>query len=74
VVEICCCFNQAVAEKKLRTCRVAFFRYFLKSSMVEIAMKRANKGFLRHFGDTEKARLFNNECDVHCAFDHPDHI
>jgi len=42
--------------------------------MVEIAMKRANKGFLRHFGDTEKAKLFNNECDVHCAFDHPDHI
>jgi hypothetical protein len=42
--------------------------------MVEIAMKRANRGFLRHFGDTEKAKLFNNECDVHCAFDHPDHI
>jgi hypothetical protein len=42
--------------------------------MVEIAMKKVNNGFLRHFGDTEKAKLFNNECDIHCAFDHPDHI
>jgi len=42
--------------------------------MVEIAMKKVNKGFLRHFGDTEKVKLFNNDGDIHCAFDQPDRI
>jgi hypothetical protein len=37
--------------------------------MVEMVMKKVNKGFLRHFGDTEKAKLFNNGRDIHCAFD-----
>jgi len=37
-------------------------------------MKKLNNGFLRHFGDTEKAKLFNMNAIIHCAFDHPDHI
>jgi len=50
------------------------FSAIFYSSVVEIAMKKVKNGFLRHFGDTEKAKLFNNECDIHCAFGHPDHI
>jgi len=42
--------------------------------MVETAMKKVNKAFLRHFEDTEKAKLVTSECDIHCAFDRPDHI
>jgi hypothetical protein len=42
--------------------------------MVEMAMKKVNKRFLRHFGDTEKTKLFNNGGDIHRAFDHPDGI
>jgi hypothetical protein len=32
--------------------------------MVEMAMKKVNKGFLRYFGDTKKARIFNHESDI----------
>lgn len=27
-------------------------------------MKKVNNGFLRYFGDTKKAKLFNNEIDI----------
>jgi len=37
-------------------------------------MKEVNKAFLRHFGDTEKAKLFNNERDIDCAFECSDGI
>jgi hypothetical protein len=60
-------------ERDLELAELPFSAIFYLS-MVEIAMKKVNNGFLRHFGDTEKAKLFNNECDIHCAFDHPDHI
>jgi hypothetical protein len=65
--------NQAVGEKDFKTRKVACLRYFL-IIVVEMAMKKVNKVFLRHFGDTEKAKLFNNESDIQCAFDHPDRI
>ncbi len=39
-----------------------------------MAMKKVNKGFLRHFGDTEKAKLFDYEGNMQCAFDHPERI
>ncbi len=68
-----CYVNHAVTERDLELAELPFSAIFY-SSMVEIAMKKVNNGFLRHFGDTEKAKLFNNECDIHCAFDHPDHI
>ena len=42
--------------------------------MVEMAMKKVNKGFLRYLGDAKKAKLFNNKSDIHFAFGHPDRI
>jgi|GEM_PF-2901872 hypothetical protein len=32
--------------------------------MIETTMKKVNNGFLRYFGDTKKAKLFNNEIDI----------
>ena len=39
-----------------------------------MAMKKVNNGFLRYFGNTEKAKLFNNKGDTHSDFDYPDPI